>query len=274
MSRRWLIIASATAHAGLALGIFISGVWKVEKLDYEHRASLTIGAMMPPGEAGGGEGEEAKKPEPKKEKKKAEKRKVVTDVQPPEERPQETPAEVVPTGGGGDGDGEGPDVGPGKGGGGGGSCDPMTDPFQCQGPPQKQAATCGNGIVEQGEACDGGADCDATCAKVPPPAKPSILPPALFTGLRISGETQIAAPDPTKTAMLRDGRDRVTGSFKVCIDTSGAVSSIAPVGGGTHYAEYDQKLVSAMRAWRYRPYLVNQTPVAACSVVTFVYTIK
>lgn len=279
MSRRYLIIASIGAHAAIGLGLFISGVWGLERLDYRHRTSLTLGAMMPPGEGGGGEGEAEKKPETKPQKKQDKKQKTKVQLRQVEhlQKTEDEPTEVAATGGGGgEGEGEGPDIGLGTGGGGGGGCDPVVE--QCGGPPQAPPNVCGDGVRGGREECDdgnlvGGDRCSATCT-----LEQAILPPNIFTGMRIAGETQIMPPDPVKTEMLHDGNNRTTGSFKLCIDTEGRVSSIAPIGGGTKYAAYDAKITTAMRGWRYRPYTVNNQgairAMPACSVVTFVYTIK
>lgn len=286
MSRRYLIIASVAAHAAVGVGIFISGIWKLERLDYQHRATLSLGAMMPLGEAGGGgEGEEKKeekkKKEKKKEKKEIEKKKVdmaqVDKIEKEKDKPVEVSLDDDGGGGGGTGTGIGPTVGPGKEIG-TGTCDPLLDPNQCQGPPVAKTNTCGDGVVAAAEQCDdgnaaNGDGCSATCT-----FEQTLLPPGIFTGMRIAGDTLIVPPDPVKTQMLREGKDRTTGSFKLCIDTSGRVSSIAPLAGGTKYPAYDSKITTTMRAWRYRPYTVsNQGTVSAmpaCSVVTFIYTIK
>jgi cysteine-rich repeat protein len=282
MSRRYLIIASIAAHGVVAAGLFISGIWKLERLDYKHRASLTLGAMIPLGETGGGEGElQEEKKEKKREKKEKKREKTKVDlaqVEKIEKTDDKEPVEVASTGGGGGvGTGEGPDVGPPTGGGGGGgTCDPLLDPDRCQ--PPVVEARCGDGIVQAAEQCDdgnttSGDKCSATCK-----IEQILLPPGIFTGMRIAGETRIVPPDTVKTQMLRDGKERTLGSFKLCIDASGTVSSISPINSGTKYPAYDSKITTAMRAWRYKPYTVkNQgavTAVPACSVVTFVYTIK
>lgn len=282
MSRRYLIIVSVAAHAAIGVGLFVSGIWKLERLDYQHRASLSLGAMMPFGDAGGGEGDEQKekkKKEKKKDKKKIEKKKV--DLAQVDKVDKDKPVEVAPDddgggGGGGPGIGIGPTVGIGEQI--GGPCDPLLDPNQCQGPPVAQTPTCGDGVVAGREQCDdgnlsSGDGCSATCT-----TEQVLVPPGIFTGMRIAGDTQIVPPDPVKTQMLRDGKERTTGSFKLCIDTSGHVSSIAPLGGGTKYPAYDAKITAAMRAWRYKPYTVatqgSVRAMRACSVVTFIYTIK
>lgn len=281
MSRRYLIIGSIAAHGALAAGLFISGIWKLERLESHHRrASLTIGAMMPPGEAGGGEGEQKQeaKPEKKQKKDKREKTRVeLRQVEKPDTQDDVEVALATTGGGGGEGEGEGPGVGPDTGGGGGGTCDPLLEPGKCQAP-EAHTQKCGDGIREAPEQCDDGNlidgdKCSSTCR-----VEQVLIPPGIFTGLRISGETQIVPPDTVKTEMLRDGRPRTTGSFKLCIDASGRVSSLAPIAGGTKYPAYDAKIGAAMRAWRYKPYTINNqgsiTAVPACSVVTFVYTIK
>ena len=50
------------------------------------------------------------------------------------------------------------------------------------------------------------------------------------------------------------------------------MSTVAVV-GSTRYSEYDARLVTAARGWRYRPYTLDGRPVAVCGMVTFVYTI-
>ena len=113
-------------------------------------------------------------------------------------------------------------------------------------------------------------------AKGSPPTAPMdqiVVPPTVLQGLRISGDTQIQAPDTVKTEMLRDGKDRAVGTIKVCIAADGGISSVSVL-GSTKYPAYDAKLVSTARSWRYRAYTVNGRAMPACSTVTFVYTIK
>ncbi len=136
-------------------------------------------------------------------------------------------------------------------------------------------AMCGNGSTESGETCDdgnttAGDGCSAAC-KVE--VKTLFVPPTVLQGLRISGETQVHAPDTVKTTMLRDGRDRSVGVLKLCIATDGGISSVS-VAATTKYEAYDAKLVSAVRSWRYKPYTVNGSPMPVCGMVTFVYTIR
>lgn len=275
MSRRWLISVSLAAHVALGIFLFATGVWRLERLEGD-RMDLALAVMLPPAAPEGGPPPGAK---PKDPEKKPVKKKVDEVVQPEEVKPEkvatlpEAPDETGIGAGSGSGSGSGSGTGTGEGSdSGSGSC--LGD--DCVGDETAVKAICGNGILETSESCDdgntaGGDGCSATCGREPP--KTAILPPALFQGLRISGETQIHPSDVTKSQMLHDGANRTLGTVKLCIAVDGSISSTSLI-SSTKYAEYDAKLVSTARTWRYRPYTVNGRPMPACSAVTFVYTIQ
>jgi len=271
MTRRWLIGCSLLVHAGLGIAAFVTGIWRVERLEPPRMAAVGLAVMTPPSPPALGGSGPTSAPEltPKKRPKR-----VVRDTTQPVERPPETTAatEVATTSSltEGDGNGHGPGGdGPGTGPGGPDGVDCLSD---CGEP----ASVCGNGVVEDGEACDdgnrtGGDGCSAACRSEPP--KPAIVPPSMLGALRISGETQIHPPDLVKTQLLRDGRDRALGVVKVCIDTAGHVASVS-IASSTKYPAYDEVLLRGVRTWRYRPHTVNGTPAPACGMVTFVYAIR
>jgi len=265
MNRRWLISVSLFAHLGLGIVLFATGVWRIEKLD-GGRADLALAVMLPPAEQEGGPkaGEKPKDPVAKKDKR-------VVKVSQPERKDLEAKAITTSLPGIGEGSGSGSGAGSGSGSG----TSPSPCDHDCIGD-TIQGPVCGNGVVETGETCDdgnltNGDGCSTSCRGEPP--KVNVLPPTVFQGLRISGETQIQAPNVVKTQMMRDRKDRVLGTLKVCIATDGGISSVS-VAASTTYPEYDARLVAAARGWRYRAYLVNGRPMPACSAVTFVYTIK
>lgn len=269
MTRRWLISVSLVAHVALGVVLFATGVWRIEKLDGQ-RADLALAVMLPPAAPEGGPpaGEKPKDPQKQPPKKKVE------DLVQPELKPEEITTLATAITNIGDGSGSHPGSGSGS--------DPSSSSSgcvgdDCPGDTVTEAAVCGNGIVETGEACDDqnladGDGCSKTC-RIEPPVRTTILPPALFQGLRISGDTQVHPSDLTKTEMMRAGTQRTVGTLKVCIAVDGGISSVGIV-ASTKYPAYDALLVSAARAWRYHPYTVNGRPMPACSAVTFVYSIK
>ena len=101
---------------------------------------------------------------------------------------------------------------------------------------------------------------------------PRIVPPSMMEAARISGEAQIVPDDVTKTEIQRSGKDRLVGTFKVCIDPSGNVTSVAQL-KSTGFSAYDTKIASTIGGtWRYRPLSVDGAAAAVCTAVTFVYS--
>ncbi|HEY0477235.1 MAG TPA: TonB family protein [Kofleriaceae bacterium] len=252
---------SVSAHVCILAGVFVSGVWRLERLDPGKR-EFRLGIQPPPPPAPSG----GKAPDAPVIAAKA--KPVVHGAHQPVIKPEITKP-VEPEIGGGDA------VGPGKGPGGPdaiGTCTENCGEGPAAPPP---APVCGNGVVEAGEQCDdgntaGGDGCSATCRIV---IKPAVVAPAMLQALRISGETQLHPSTVTQNQMARDGKSRVEGIINLCVATSGAVTSLTQR-SSTGYPEYDQRLLEAVRDWRYRPYLVNGAPVPVCSIVRFVYTMN
>ena len=263
MSRRWLVAVSITAHLCILAGVFVSGIWRLERLDAAPRKfDLAVQAPPPPPAPAGGS-KALQKPDFKP----LVPRTVAHGHHQPPPVTVETPP-VVTTPGNGEGTGSG-------------SGDPTsvgTCTENC-GPGPVAEPTCGNGSVEAGEQCDdgnttGGDGCSATCQiEVKPPPRTATVAPSVLAGLRISGETQVHPDDFTQNQMIRDGVGHVAGVVKLCIAPDGSVGSTRLL-ASTKYATYDAALVAAVAGWRYQPYRVNGTPVAACSTVRFVYTLQ
>jgi len=105
----------------------------------------------------------------------------------------------------------------------------------------------------------------------PPPAPPQIVAPAVLEALRIAGDAKIEPDDATKKQIAADLRNKIVGTFKLCVGTDGAVTSVVLL-KSTRYDAYDAKLASAMRAWKYKPFLVAGRATPVCTAVTFIYT--
>jgi TonB family protein len=265
MSPRWLIAVSGVAHLAVGVGLFVSGVWHLERVhaDPVHH-EITVPVILPEPSGGRMSGADVKippKPHPHT----------------PKDRVQPVAKPVDPTPPDSPDSNDGKIPGPGS-----GSGDP-TNPNSCTencGEAKAAAPMCGNGSVEAAEQCDDGNTldgdgCSSTCRIEAPKPKPAIAAvlPSVLQGLRVSGETQLHPSEATQSSMIRDGASHVSGTVRVCISTDGGVTSARMV-KTTRYDQYDATILSAVKDWRYRPYTLEGTPVPACSFVTFHYTIQ
>jgi hypothetical protein len=107
----------------------------------------------------------------------------------------------------------------------------------------------------------------------PPPAPPQNVPPTLLEANRISGNKLIVPEESTKKEIVKSGKDKIIGSYKLCITVGGNVASVSQL-KSTGFPAYDTKIQSEMKTWAYRPYLVNGKAVPVCTAVTFIYTQK
>lgn len=103
----------------------------------------------------------------------------------------------------------------------------------------------------------------------PPPGRRNISPVELDK-YRTGGNKNIQPDEATKRAIAAAGKDRVTASFKLCLDDAGALTEITPL-KGSGFPDYDAKLRAGMGAWTYRPYLASGQPIAVCTAYTFIY---
>lgn len=265
MSRRWLIAVSLVAHLAVAATLAVSGVWRLERLDPDHRFLAMVPIMAPPAPAPGGGPPTPPKPTPTKPDP-VKHVTVTTTVQPttPPD-PKEPPAEDPGTGTG---------AGPGSG-------DPNATGACLEncGPAPVADPVCGNGALEAGEQCDDGNQidgdgCAATCRTEPPrPVATRVITANVLQALRISGETQLHPDASTQNRMVRDGVAATRATVSLCIAPDGAVGSVKLV-VSTRYDAYDRAILEAVGQWRYRPFLVDGVPVRACSAVSFVYRIE
>jgi hypothetical protein len=96
------------------------------------------------------------------------------------------------------------------------------------------------------------------------------VPPVQLEPLRIAGEKSIMPDDQTKTELDAAGTHRLVGAFKLCLDRAGSVSSVSVL-KPTGASRYDEKILTKMGEWRYKPFLDAGVPVPVCSAVTFIY---
>ncbi len=108
------------------------------------------------------------------------------------------------------------------------------------------------------------------CAK-PPPPPPQNVAPTMLEATRRSGDKIIQPDDATKKQIVASGKGRAIGSWKLCIDTAGAVTTVKML-KTTGFAAYDAKLEAGIKTWAYAPFMIDDQPVPVCTAVTFIYT--
>jgi hypothetical protein len=115
---------------------------------------------------------------------------------------------------------------------------------------------------------------------LPPPPSKSKRPPlslaqrkfvTLMEGKRIAGSRLIVPDDDTKEQIRRYRGQKITGTFRLCVNEAGRVESVLPL-RSTGFPAYDRDLLAKMALWIYSPYTINGEPVPVCTSITFIYT--
>jgi hypothetical protein len=106
----------------------------------------------------------------------------------------------------------------------------------------------------------------------PPSPPPQLVAPSALEALRIAGD-KIILPDPdTRTEIIASGKDRLVGTYKLCVTASGNIQTVVQL-KSTGFPAYDAKIRATIRdEWRYRPFLINGKPAAVCTAATFIYS--
>lgn len=252
-SPRWktaVILGTAAGHAAVLAALVVVAFWKIDPLPVTDRSAVKLGPTIPKDEAGG---------PPPGARLKVQRAAVAPKVKPPVpvqpvkvEPPDPTKIVAVapggetgggPTGGGGDNPGGDPDS-------------ELTGKGTCTTPP------CGE--PEPPKAKDPPTD---TTTRV------DVVPPTVAAGLRLSGNDALYPSDPVRLAIVRDGKDQVRGTLKLCVSRGGRVDEVQVI-QSTGYDAYDAELIRAMRAWTFRPYLVNGEPAPMCTVKVVLFRLK
>ena len=237
--KRALAIGSVLIHLGIGGALIAMGFWEISEIGRPNRG-VAMASTTFQSKGGDGEQKAAKRVEQKK--------KVVKETRQPSDRPDEeieTGGEATTTGT--DGDGGDPDA-------------------TGDGPP---------GVGSVGELCLDLSRCTGTEPGIPTVKEPTpevkLLPPTVLSELRrVAGDPQIQPPTSTQNAMRHANEKRTVAVVKMCLDRRGGVDRASIVKSSDH-AEYDAKLLSNIRRWRYQPYRAGGVAIAICTHVTFIY---
>jgi TonB family protein len=239
--KRILAIGSVLLHLFLGALLIAMGFWEISEIGRPNRGVAMATTTMP-ASSGGAEKPAGKKVERAK--------KLVRESRQPSDRPKEdvkTGSDSDATGTEGDGGdpnatGDGLPGGPGSLG-----TELCLDPSRC------------------------GGDMPSVPKAKDPTPEAKLLPPTVLGELRrVAGDPQIQPPTSTQNAMRQANEHRALAVVKMCLDTQGQVSRAGLV-KSSGYGEYDAKLLSKMRNWRYHPYRAAGVSIAICTHVTFIY---
>lgn len=115
---------------------------------------------------------------------------------------------------------------------------------------------------------------------LPPPPSKGKRPPlslaqrtfaTLMEGKRIAGERMIVPDDETKWQIQKRRVEKISGTFRLCVNETGRVESVLPL-RSTGFPPYDRDLLAKMALWMYSPYKIDGEPVPVCTSITFIYT--
>jgi hypothetical protein len=103
----------------------------------------------------------------------------------------------------------------------------------------------------------------------PPVGNPMNIAPTRMRDLQIRGDWNIEPDAAIRRAIAATGKDKVVGSFKLCVDATGTPNLLKPL-KSTGIPAYDQLIERTVLDWRFKPYLDHNNPIAVCTAVTVI----
>jgi len=100
---------------------------------------------------------------------------------------------------------------------------------------------------------------------------PRTVAPTELDSQRIAGNKLIVPDDATKTEIAVSGQSRLVGTFKLCLDEAGQITSVGQL-KSTGFPAYDRTIDRELHNWRYRPFWIDGRPQPVCTAVTFIYS--
>jgi protein TonB len=113
-------------------------------------------------------------------------------------------------------------------------------------------------------------------APAPAPATPStpkLVPAVELEKNRTAGERRPPLPAGARRLATRDRVDRFSIGVRLCLSDSGAPTEVTLLKPSV-YDDANAKVLADVRAWRFKPYLVNGKPAAVCTGLLFIYQLE
>jgi len=86
---------------------------------------------------------------------------------------------------------------------------------------------------------------------------------------RISGDPGLVPNEATRAEMQRDGKAQAWATFKICIDVAGTITEVTV--RSSKIAAYDAQVNAEVRAWKFRPFVLEDRATPVCSMVATRY---
>jgi hypothetical protein len=109
-------------------------------------------------------------------------------------------------------------------------------------------------------------------APVPPP-KPKLVPAVELEKYRTAGEKRPSLPAGALRIAIRDRVQKITIGVAFCLDASGAMQDVQLVKQSV-YDDANAKILSDVKKWRFKPYLIAGKPGPVCTRQVFIYQLE
>jgi TonB family protein len=96
------------------------------------------------------------------------------------------------------------------------------------------------------------------------------LDPGKLRAHQLTGSIYIEPDAATKAEIAAAKKSVVVASLKLCVDTKGRVSDVT-ITKSSGFSKYDADISAAVRAWTFRPYLVDGKAAKVCAPASVVY---
>src|SRR5262249_45214046 len=99
------------------------------------------------------------------------------------------------------------------------------------------------------------------------------IAPGALEALRVKGNRNIVPDIFVKRLLQNSAETRVVTAVRLCVDATGKVSRVIRL-KSSGYPAYDEKIATEIKAWEFKPLVVDGKAVSACTAAKFIYSLK